>query len=283
MGRLEGKTAIVAGAGRGIGRAIALAFARESARVVLCARTYAELEAVQVECEALGAEALIEVADIADQADVERVVSAARAPDILVVAAGIYGPIGPTWDVDPVQWMRAIEVNLVGPFLLCRAATAHMVEQGSGKIVLLGGGGATAPLPRFSAYAASKAGLVRFAETLAEEVKPHVQVNVIAPGLVDTTLQNDVLAAGERAGALFEKIREARDTGAGAIPPDRAAELSVFLASPDSGALTGKLISAPHDPWPDWGERAAELNESAIYTIRRLDPFTVRPLVEILL
>jgi len=281
-GRLESKVALVVGAGRGIGRAVALAFARESARLVLAARTLEQLEAVRAECAALGAEAVVAVGDVSKPADAERIAKAAGRLDVLVNAAGIYGPIGPTWEVDPVEWARAVEVNLSGSFLLCREAATRMLERGSGKIVLLGGGGATAPLPRFSAYAASKAAVVRMAETLAEELRPHVQVNVIAPGLVDTTMQDDVLAAGDKAGPLFEKIREARETGAGAVPPDLAAELAVFLASPASGSLTGKLVSAPHDPWREWGERADELNATALYTIRRLDAFTVRPLAEAL-
>jgi NAD(P)-dependent dehydrogenase (short-subunit alcohol dehydrogenase family) len=279
--RLAGKTALVVGAGRGIGRAVALAFAGESARLVLAARTRSQLETVRDECVALGALVHVEAGDISKLEDANRIVGAAPI-DVLVNAAGVYGPIGRTWEVDPEEWAEAIAVNLFGSFLVCRAAAASMVGRGSGKIVLLGGGGATGPLPHFSAYAASKAGVARLAETLAEESAPHVQVNVIAPGLVDTSLQDDVLAAGEKAGPLLEKIRAARETGAGAVPPEVAAELAVFLASAESGTLTGKIISAPHDPWREWGANADDLNATALYTIRRLDPFTIRPLVEAL-
>jgi 3-oxoacyl-[acyl-carrier protein] reductase len=156
-----------------------------------------------------------------------------------------------------------------------------MMQRKQGKIILLGGGGATTPLPNFSSYAASKAGLARLADTLAEELKPfNVQVNVIAPGLVDTKLQNEVLQAGSRAGGLLEKIKQARETGKGAVSPEIAAELAVFLASEASGKLTGKLIAAPYDPWREWGGKAEELNATPMYALRRLDPFTIKPLIK---
>jgi NAD(P)-dependent dehydrogenase (short-subunit alcohol dehydrogenase family) len=157
----------------------------------------------------------------------------------------------------------------------------HFMQRKQGKIILLGGGGATTPLPNFSSYAASKAGLARLADTLAEELKAfNVQVNVIAPGLVDTQLQDAVLQAGDRAGGLYGKIKNARETGAGTVPPELAAELAVFLASEDSGTLTGKLIAAPYDPWREWTGRGDELNATPMYAIRRLDPFTIKPLIK---
>jgi 3-oxoacyl-[acyl-carrier protein] reductase len=224
-------------------------------------------------------------ADVSRWPDVQQLVLESHAQlggiDVLVNTAGVYGPIGPTAEVDTESWVRAIEVNLLGAFYLCRAVVPHMLAQRSGKVMLLAGGGATAPLPRLSAYAASKAAVVRLADTLAEELRERgIQVNAIAPGLVDTGLQDDVLAAGERAGDLFAKVKAARETGNGTVPPELAAELAVFLASEASGSLTGKLISAPHDPWRDWDGRVQELNSSAMYTIRRLDAFTVRPLIE---
>ena len=282
---LKDRVAIVTGAGRGIGQAIALAFVREGARLVLAARTEHELAETASACHEAGGTALAVVTDVSDWNQVQHLIATAiqeaEQVDILVNAAGIYGPIGPTADIDPPAWTQAVAVNLFGPFYLCRALIPHFIQRRQGKIILLGGGGATAPLPNFSSYAASKAGVARLADTLAEELKVfNVQVNAIAPGLVDTRLQDDVLAAGSRAGALFGKIRQARETGAGAVSPEVAASLAVFLASSASGELTGKLIAAPYDPWREWAGKAAELNAVPLYTIRRLDPFTIKPLIK---
>jgi len=282
---LKNCVAIITGAGRGIGQAIAVAFAREGARLFLAARTKNELDGVVIACQALGATAQAIPTDVADRESVRRLVSTAIEVaghvDVLVNSAGIYGPIGPTAEVDTAAWIRSVEVNLFGPFLLCHVLLPHFIQRQQGKIILLGGGGATAPLPNFSSYAASKAGVARLADTLAEELKPfNIQINVIAPGLVDTRLQDEVLAAGPRAGALLAKIKQARETGAGAVSPEIAASLAVFLASPTSGRLTGKLIAAPYDPWREWAGKSEALNSTQLYTIRRLDPFTIKPLIK---
>lgn len=277
--------AIVAGAGRGIGRAAAIALARDGVRVVLVARTESELAEAVAACEQAGGEARAVTADVAQWEQVrvlvEGTLSIEGRVDILVNSAGSYGPIGPAAEVDAAAWAQAFEVNLFAALYLCRAVLPSMVERGSGKIVLLAGGGATSPLPRFSSYGAAKAGVVRLAETIAEEVREHnIQVNAVAPGLVDTRLQDSVLAAGEQAGELLQRVRDGRETGAGTVPPELAAELIAFLASEASGALTGKLISAPHDPWREWAGRAAEINATPMYTLRRLDPFTIEPLID---
>jgi len=282
---LNGQIAIITGAGRGIGRAIALAFAKEGARLFLAARTESELAETASVCQANSGSVRTVVTDVSDKHQVENLtataIKEAGRVDILVNAAGIYGPIGPTADIDISAWTQAAEVNLFGPFYLCRAIVPHFIQRKQGKIILLGGGGATAPLPNFSSYAATKAGVARFADTLAEELKEfNIQVNVIAPGLVDTQLQDEVLAAGSRAGALFNKIKQARETGAGAVSPEVAASLAVFLASSASGKLTGKLIAAPYDPWREWAGKDDQLNATPLYTIRRLDPFTIKPLLK---
>lgn len=279
---LSGKTAVVIGAGRGIGRAIAVSFATRGARVVLGARTASQIQDAAAECRQAGVDATAVTVDVADWNSVTAFAERAFAlmPDIgvLVNSAGIYGPIGSAEDNDVEAWVRAVSINLNGVYFVCRAFVPRFKVRGGGKIVLLGGGGAAGPLPFFSSYAASKAGLVRLADTLAVELSSwNVQINVIAPGLIDTSMQDEVLAAGRAAGAMYDKIRRLRETGAGAVSADVAAELAVYLASDASGTLTGKLIAAPHDPWRNWGERADELNGSPMYTIRRIDPFTIRP------
>jgi 3-oxoacyl-[acyl-carrier protein] reductase len=171
------------------------------------------------------------------------------------------------------EWRRAMDINLYGVVLPCRAAIPHMKERRSGKIIILSGGGATNPLPNISAYAASKAAVVRLMETLAHEVKSFgIDVNAIAPGALATRLMDEVLAAGpDKVGAAFyDKNRQWKEHGA--TPLDLGASLAVYLASDDSDGITGRLISAQWDPWRSLHQHRAELSESDIFCLRRIVP-----------
>jgi NAD(P)-dependent dehydrogenase (short-subunit alcohol dehydrogenase family) len=193
--------------------------------------------------------------------------------DVLVCNAGVYGPLGPTESVDWLEWARAVEINLYGVVLACRAAVPLMKHAGGGKIVVLSGGGATKPLPRFSAYAASKAAVVRFAETLAEELlDSHIDVNAIAPGSLNTQLLDEVLAAGpERVGEDFY-ARSLRQKAEGGTALSIPAELVAFLASPASDGITGRLIAAVWDDWRRLPRQRERLAGSDVYTLRRILP-----------
>jgi NAD(P)-dependent dehydrogenase (short-subunit alcohol dehydrogenase family) len=258
---LAGKVALVTGGGRGIGAGIGRAFVAEGAAVFLVSRTRSELEALAAELAAGAGEAGLparvgyHVADVSDPGAVAAAVEACASSlgpiDVLVNAAGIYGPIGLTWEVDADEWARAVAVNLMGTLHACRAVIPGMVARGGGRIINFSGGGATAPLPRFSAYAATKAAVVRLTETLAEELAGHgVAVNAVAPGAIDTSLQDAVLAAGEKAGELHGRMRRLRESGEGATPMEVPVALAVFLAGDGAAGLSGRLISAPHDGWP---------------------------------
>jgi NAD(P)-dependent dehydrogenase (short-subunit alcohol dehydrogenase family) len=284
--RLRNKVALIVGAGRGIGEAIALHFAAEGARLVVAARSNAELEAVAQKVRTGGGIAHVVAVDVAVPGEVTHLIQKSIAAfgqiDILVNAAGTYGPIGRVWEIDAQEWVNAFSVNLFGTFLLCQAVLPHMIRAGRGKIINFSGGGATSPLCRFTAYGVSKAAVVRLTETLAEEVKEfNIQVNAIAPGAVDTKLQDSVMAAGEKAGDLLQRIHRLRETGEGGTPREVPAALAVFLASDDSRNLTGRLISAPNDKWESWtDERIAQVMSQPWFTLRRMDPFTLRPLLE---
>lgn len=284
--RLQDKVAVIVGAGRGIGEAIALRFAQEGARLVLAARTKSELKRVAQQIQASGGNAFVKATDVTDRGQVNQMVRVSLEAfgriDVLVNAAGTYGPIGPLWEIDAKEWEKAFSVNLFSALLLCQSVLPHMIAARSGKIVHFSGGGATSPLPRFSAYGVSKAALVRLTETLAEEVRGYnIQINAIAPGAVDTRLQDQVLAAGEKAGQLFDRMRRMRESGEGATPRELAAELAAFLCSEDSCGLTGKLISAPYDDWQSWNkQRIDEVMSQSWFTLRRMDRFTLQPLLE---
>lgn len=268
---LEGRVCIITGAGRGIGKAIALAFARNGATLVLCSRTHREVDAVASETKAAGCMAIALQVDVSDYGQVTSMVGQTISQfgriDVLVNNAGTYGPIGPIWKNDLLQWREALATNLFGPVNCVGAVTPHMIQSQRGKIINLAGGGEGA-FPRFSAYACSKSAIVRLTETLAEELKEYnVQVNSIAPGAVNTRFLDYVLAAGQEAGIYYEKAKKQRASGG--VPADRAAELAVFLASNASNGLTGRLLSAV---WDDWKNLSIEsVTNSSLYQLRRID------------
>jgi NAD(P)-dependent dehydrogenase (short-subunit alcohol dehydrogenase family) len=277
--RLDGRAAVVTGGSRGLGLAVAGAFAAEGADVLICARGGEALEKARasLSARAPGRRVLSAAADVSRPEDAERLVTTAVDAfgrlDVLINNAGVYGPMGPLEDVDWGEWTRAIEINVMGTVLPCRSALPHMKKAGRGKIINLSGGGATAPMPRISAYAASKAAVVRFTETLAEEVRADgIDVNAVAPGALNTRLLEEVLAAGvDKVGTdYYKKALKQKEEGGASL--EKAAALCVFLASAASDGLTGKLISAVWDPWETLPDHAASLAKSDIYTLRRIIP-----------
>jgi len=266
----------VTGAGRGIGRAIALSFAEEGAELLLASRTINEIQSVADEILARKGIAIAIRADITDQNDVDKMVATAIARfkkiDVLVNSAGILGPIGLITETDLDLWAATIKANLIGTYLCCAAVLPYMIKAGRGKIINLSGGGATNPRPRFSAYAASKAAVVRLTETVAEEMKDfNIQVNAIAPGAVNTRMLDEILAAGRRAGKeTLAKARKQKESGGTLLR--LPCELAVFLASDESDGLTGRLISAVWDSWKDLPANLHHVMASDLYTLRRVVP-----------
>ena len=277
---LRAKVAIVTGANQGLGLAIARRYAEEGASLALCARDAALLDVAARDVTALlqqGQAVLAHPADVSKAEDCHALVAGTMdrfgRVDILVNNAGIYGPMGAIEDVDWDAWVQAIDVNLLGSVRMCRAVLPRFKAQRAGKIVQLSGGGATNPLPFISAYAASKAGIVRFIETLAEETRAHgIDANCIAPGALNTRLLDEVLAAGpERVGADFH-ARALKQRESGGAPLSAGADLAVFLGSSKSDGITGKLVSAIWDPWEAFEQHRADLVKGDVYTLRRIVP-----------
>jgi len=277
---LHGRAAIISGASQGLGLAIARAYVSAGADVLLCARDAAILKGAAYEVKRLvknGCKVIAQTADVSNPADVDNLIRRALQEfsqvHILVNNAGVYGPIGLVEDVEWNAWEKAVEINLMGSVLMCRAILPHFKQLSYGKIVQLSGGGATNPLPCLSAYAASKAAVIRFAETLAEEVRSDgIDVNAIAPGALNTRFLDVVLDAGpEKAGEAFYN-RMVKIKLQGGTPLERGADLAVFLGSEASDGITGKLISAVWDPWESFPEHREDLQTTDIYTLRRITP-----------
>jgi NAD(P)-dependent dehydrogenase (short-subunit alcohol dehydrogenase family) len=278
--KLSGINAIVTGANQGLGLEIARHYLREGASVAICARDAAKLGAATDELKRIatpGRKVIALPCDVSDPAAVKNfiasVIKELGSVQVLVNNAGIYGPKGPSESVDFAEWKRAIEINLYGVMLPTQAIVPHLKAQGRGKIINLSGGGATQPLPNISAYAASKAAVVRLTETFAEELRAHkIDVNAVAPGALNTRLLDEVLAAGPAVvgESFYQRALKQRDTGG--APLELGAGLCVYLASAESDGVTGKLLSAQWDPWRDFASRKEALAKTDIYTLRRIVP-----------
>jgi NAD(P)-dependent dehydrogenase (short-subunit alcohol dehydrogenase family) len=277
---LENRCAIVTGASQGLGLEIARRYLGAGANLAVCARDVQLLEAAATELRTRarpGQAVLAMPADVCRPDDVTRLVDATLGQfgrlDILVNNAGVAGPIGPAESVDWEEWLRTLQINLLGAVLLSRAVLPHFKRIGRGKIVQLSGGGATQPLPMQSAYAASKAAIVRFVETLAEETRPYrIDVNALAPGALNTRMLDQFLAAGPASVGRERYERWQLQKQQGGAPLDKAADLAVFLGCDLSNGITGKLLSAVWDPWESLQRHIEELNSTDVYTLRRIVP-----------
>jgi NAD(P)-dependent dehydrogenase (short-subunit alcohol dehydrogenase family) len=272
--KLQGKTVLITGGSRGIGKAVAELFSQHGAALMLCARSTDELRKTKAELQKKGGAIEVLSTDVSRRKDVRtlvaRTLDAFGNIDVLVNAAGVYGAIGPVAGVDSERWKATFEVNLFGTFEVIQATLPVFIKNGTGKIINFSGGG-DGPLPNFSAYSTSKAALVRFTETLAQELRPHgIVVNAIAPGAVNTRILDDALSAGEELVGkdLYAKFRKQKEEGG--VSPRNAAELCLFLASKDSDGLSGKFLSAVWDDWKEWDEkRIAEIMATDSFTLRR--------------
>lgn len=242
---LSGRTALVTGGGRGIGRATALALADHGARVVLTGRHHETLAAVAREIEAGGGQARPLVADAAREDQVRRLFDGDWPVDILINNAAIVGPIGPVATVDPQAWSRNIAVNLVGPFLTCHYALPGMLDRGWGRIVNVSAGVASGRMATWSAYSASKAGLETLTKVIAREAGDRgVRANVVRPGIVDTGMQEEIRETPEVAFGRenLERYRSYKEQGMLRDPSDPA-RLILWVLSPEAASLSGEVIA----------------------------------------
>ncbi len=270
---LQNKVCMIVGASGAIGGAIARRFYQEGARLALthCAEKPERL------CKELSGDLRDVLWYRLDVTDWERVQATLRQVeadfagiDVLVNCTGIVGPIGRLENIDLQEWVRTLEVNLIGSVYLARAALPILKRRGHGKIIFFSGGGAAYGRPYFTAYSSSKAALVRFTESFAQELDAaNIEVNAVAPGPIKSRMWDEMRAAGEAGGPkLLEELKRMEETGGAS--PDRAAGLTVFLASDRSNRVTGKLLSAVGDDWENIEAHVEKLASSEAWTLRRV-------------
>jgi len=234
--KLQGRVAIVTGSGRGIGRAIALTFAREGARTVIAARSREEIQGVSREIQELKQDVLAIQVDVSKEEDVIRMVSQTVERfdmiDILVNNAAINLPKRNVVDLTLKEWEDVLAVNLTGTFLTTKAVLPVMMKRRQGKIINISSRGGRVGAAGRCPYRASKAALINFTETVAAEVRDYgIDVNAICPGAVDTEMVN--------------AISPGRKTDLGPLMhPDEIARVALFLATDDSSAISGTAIDA---------------------------------------
>ena len=272
--RLEGRVALITGGGRGIGRAIALAYAAEGARLALASRTAAELEeTASLVRQASNTEAITLTADVASREQVDQAVAQALEHygviDVLVNNAGNIGPVNTVWNSDPDEWARTIAVHLMGVFYGCHAVLPAMLERGSGRIVNMSGVGG----PNTTAYDAAKTAIVNLTENLALELKDTpITVNAISPGSIHTRMWEETRDLSLAIGDMATYERGVQVTSGEGASIERAAELAVFLGSDECGSLSGRLIRAFADRFEDFPGNVDGIMSSEAYLLRRVDP-----------
>lgn len=248
----KNKNVLVTGAGRGIGKRLALGFARVGARIGLVSRSKAEVDLAHIEIEQAGGNALRIRADVTDPeqvslaADRMRVVFGSPV-DILICAAAAAGPLSPFVQTPMRAWTDAIQINLMGVIHSCRAVLPQMIERRSGKIIVLVCDSDALPKLHFSAYETSKTAVVRFVESLAAEVLDHnVQANSFDPGAAYTNLTDEIIRAESRLEPrVVAAAKETRRTGG--VAPEIQLDHVTFLASEQSNHISGKLIHVTDD------------------------------------
>ena len=269
-GRSRPGRVVITGTSSGIGRVLAQRLTARGWQVWGLAR--------RVQEDVPGGRFRHSVCDVADwdsvKAAAAEVARAWHAVNALICCAGVQGAVGPAMELDPAAWTQTVHANLGGTFHSISAF--HPLLMGSlplrGKVLCFSGGGATGPRPNFSAYGVAKAGIVRLVETLAHEWGAAADINAIAPGALPTEMTRETIALGPARAGRKEHADAERITAQGPEAFEKVGALVEFMLSGQADGITGRLLSAPWDPWPGLGAHCDELATSDIFTLRRITP-----------
>lgn len=268
----KNKNILITGAGRGLGKRLAMGFAGLGARIALVGRSKAEIDLAHIEIEQTGGSALRIRADVTDPEQLALAVDRIRVVfgggvDVMICAAGTAGPLYPFLQTPIKAWTETLQINLLGVVHACRAVLPGMIDRGAGKIIVLTCDSDNSPNLNFSAYTTSKTAVVRFVEALAAELANHnIQINCFDPGPAYTNFTDEIIRAESRLDPkVVSAARETRESGG--IAPGKQLEHAAFLASEQSNHIAGKLIHISDD----WKKlRNAKLRPDAL-TLRRVN------------
>lgn len=268
------KTLLITGASRGLGKFLSLYFAKLNFDLILVASDLKRLKELSNEIKlSKGQRLLIIPVDFSlegFEVDMfKKVYNFCPCVDVLINNAAIQGPIGPFTEIKFDNWEIVFKINFLAPALISQKIIKNMKKNG-GTIINLSGGGGASLRPNFSAYSASKAALIRFSETIAEELKKNnINVNTIAPGIMPTDMMKEILKVPKNVSIDQEK-KIAKDVLSKSSNMKVVADLCRFLTTSKARLITGKLISAKWDNWKVWTNNLEELNSSDLYTLRRI-------------
>lgn len=260
---LEGQVALITGGGRGFGKAIAMAFAAEGARVTVTARSTKQIDATVAEIKAAGGQAFAVPGDVTNRKDVERVVSAAHKhfgpTTLLVNNAGLASPFGPIGTIDPDEWWASQAVHVRGPFLYMSSVLPEMIKARAGRIINIASLGGTRVEPNLSAYCVGKATEIRLTEQVAAEVKQYgISAFAIEPGTVYTDMAEATINdpnAQRYVPFMIEFLKQIKANHDPALGLARCARMCLDLASGRYDALTGRYLT-PEDNFDELARQA---------------------------
>jgi 3-oxoacyl-[acyl-carrier protein] reductase len=278
MKLLQNKRILITGGSMGLGFATAKACVEQGGKVILVARGKQSLKEAARKLNRAGESAVWRAADVGRESEVARLARWVRGKygkiDGLVNCAAVIGTIGTLDQVKMKDFSEALRINILGTVYPCHFF-APLLKRGRGKIVNYAGGGGTAPFANYSSYGIAKAAVVRLTENLAEEYKPlGISVNACSPGFVMTRIHDQTFKAGKKAGWFLQYTRD--NFKKGGVPPEKGAELTVFLLSSRSDGINGKVISAPWDPWQKPGFQRKARTQKNFAALRRIDDMYYR-------
>lgn len=275
------KTVLITGATGGIGKAISKHFASAGFNTILVSRSRKDLTKLQKEINNTAGKSIAIVADVSDEAGLNKKLANIKNVDVLINTAGIQGPIGKFTDNNYKDWTETIKINLLGTVQAAKVMLPKMKKGAS--IINFSGGGALTPRQNFSAYAVAKTGVVRFTEILAKELTGKgIRVNAVSPGGINTHMFRVMLKAGAKKVGKEEWQSLVKQKESGGGDPRKVAELCLWLSSGKSAPLSGKTISAVYDDWQKWdSEKIKKIVGSDWYTLRRFDPYMINKLPKI--
>jgi NAD(P)-dependent dehydrogenase (short-subunit alcohol dehydrogenase family) len=278
MSEIKNQTVFISGATSGLGLKAAEYFVKSGKSIIFCARSPGDVIRTRNYLSNLCTkdQLIMGFANDVSHADstkemIQSVLETGTFIDVLICNAGVIGPISKFLETDLQEWQDAFNINLYGTMNLIMSVLPSMASRKFGRVIHISGGGATSPLYGMSSYAASKAAAVRFIETLSLEYEDSgVTLNSIAPGMLKTKLLDQMLDAGPgKIGEnLFKKSWHKADASSDST--EKALELMDFLTSNMSAGITGRLISAEWDNWTEWPNNLEKLNNTDLYTLRRI-------------